>query len=198
MYTHPALLIMNQFLSQTLQDRTYSYPTNCRQENVYFPANSWQEWISFPSFFPYCLGKKGFRYSKNKKEYQSWWKNSGKYRIFLGGTLGFAVLHPWYSPQKLYAFLCSFLKIIIFSSIFIPEPHTLYIEYISYLETWISIFYLLIQQIFTAWESMSILFKPLPKTHDFHWNSICEVGTRNCMYSLLHTLAGRPATQTSH
>ena len=107
--------------------------------------------------FPHCLGKEGFCYGKNDKEYQSWWKNSGKYRIFLGGTLGFAVLHPWYSPQKLYAFLCSFLKIIIFSSIFIPEPHTLYIEYISYLETWISIFYLLIQQIFTAWESMSIL-----------------------------------------
>ena len=41
-----------------------------------------------------------------------------------------------------------------------------------------------------------ILFKALPKTRYFHWKSNCEVGTRNCMHSLLHTLAGRQATHS--
>jgi len=49
---------MNLFLSQTYWDRNHSYPTNSEEENIYYSANSGEEYISLPSFFSHCLGKK--------------------------------------------------------------------------------------------------------------------------------------------
>ena len=101
------------FLSQTLQDRNHSCP-----------ALYGKELISLSLLFPALSGKEWFQCGNNKKEYQSWQKNSGKYTILLGGTSGSAVLCPQYRPQKLYAFLCSFVKIIILFLIITVIPHS--------------------------------------------------------------------------
>ena len=83
--------------------KTYTFPQILGKNGFHFLHSSL-----------HCLGMKGFCYGKNKKEYQSWQKELRKGNNFFGWYLRSAALHPRYRPQKLYAFLHSFVKFIIF------------------------------------------------------------------------------------
>ena len=83
--------------------KTYTFPQILGKNGFHFLHSSL-----------HCLRMKGFCYGKNKKEYQSWQKELRKGYNFFGWYLRSAALHPWYRPQKLYAFLHSFVKFIIF------------------------------------------------------------------------------------